>query len=207
MIDGYNLLKQIIKKNIIEDKDRSAFVKQLSKYGHQKKHAIVIVFDGGQLDWPQIENSAGVLTVYSGSRQTADQYIYNYFKTENKQQEVLLVSSDSELRRLVSELGICSLDSESFYILVKRFLFYYESQKKKYHQSIESGLKDKNIVRLHGNMQHEVDSYMELAAQNIGVKKEDRLPVYDKKSIHDNGFSHKKLSRADQKLFNILKKL
>jgi len=216
VVDGYNLLKQIIKKDIIGDKDRNAFIAQLNKYGQHKKHAIIIVFDGGLLDWPQTENSAGVVVIYSGSRQTADQYIYKYFKTGNKQ-EALLVSSDADLRRLVSELEIPSLDSESFYILVKRFLSNHAAEKKYCYKD-----RDRSIVRLYVNSDigsnagndsdSEIDRCMELAAQDIKVKKEDLSPVYgkniyDKKIIYDNGLSHKKLSRIDQKLFNILKKL
>src|SRR5579863_9041291 len=99
VVDAYNLLRSVPPyKKTITDRERVAFIAQLSAYGRRKGHKIVIVFDGGPYEWPHKENGKTVQIVYSGIHESADDYIKEYVDA-HKAKDLLLVSSDSELNR------------------------------------------------------------------------------------------------------------
>ncbi len=114
LIDGYNLLKKIKHSAHISDKERENFIKKLNHYGHQKKLSIVLVFDGGPFNWPMREKVSTVLeVVYSGVRESADDYIKQYIET-HKSFDILLITSDRELVTHARLHAIPSMDSYEF---------------------------------------------------------------------------------------------
>lgn len=122
VVDAYNLLRSVppYKKNIT-DKERAYFIAQLSAYGRRKGHKIVIVFDGGPHEWPFKERMKIVTVVYSGIHETADDYIKEYIEAHHTQ-DLLLVSSDSELNHWAERLHIPSIDSATFSELMHQAL-------------------------------------------------------------------------------------
>lgn len=198
VIDGYNVLKQVMTTRVVGAQERKAFIVQLGTYASRKKHEIVLVFDGGPHEWPHSELYAGVKVVYSGARQTADDYISSYFET-HKNQEIVLVSSDHELNSIASDKGIASIDSCSFYTLFKDTI---KSDTGDTDISLQRRLKNRenSSIKLHDDSSAEFDEYMEQASQYVTLKQADvRIDTIEN--------VRNKLARNDRRLLKIFKKL
>lgn len=117
IIDGYNVLKQMITAAQIGLAQRRAFTNMLGKYAGKKNHTITLVFDGGPDTWTSQEKDHGITVMYSGIKQTADDVIKKLLLA--KKFGVLLVTSDNELKASAARLGIASMNADDFYNLVK----------------------------------------------------------------------------------------
>lgn len=114
LLDGYNILKKIKRSSYISDAERQKFIKQLNNYAHQKNLYLVIVFDGGPFTWTTTENmSLYIQVTYSGTKETADDYIKRYLD-DHQGKDILLVSSDRELVNYAHNRHFPSLDSHEF---------------------------------------------------------------------------------------------
>lgn len=188
LLDGYNILKKIKKTAYITDVERQKFIKQLNNYVHKKKLSIIVVFDGGPDNWPTVTKINNYLAiVYSGIRDTADDYIKKYIDS-HKGNEILLVSSDRELVMYARQYSIPSLDSYDF----SQFLFdmqTIEPTKKTNHQTAQ---------KLTTLTHKELDTLME----QLNVSKIKKEPEPSTKKIKS-----KKLPKEERKLLQKLKKL
>ena len=119
IIDGYNVLKQALSSKMVSEAQRRAFITMLGKYAHKRNHTIVVVFDGGPDVWPSQEKDHGILVAYSGIKQSADDLIK---KALIQKPQVLLVTSDNELKAAAAKQGSMMMDSIEFYNLVKHEL-------------------------------------------------------------------------------------
>lgn len=119
LIDGYNLIKQIVKSTNILPESRSRFINELAKYSKKKNHKVIIIFDGGDFPFPAGEVVNEVQIIYSGYKESADTVIKDYL-SENFSKDILLISSDRELRDCASKLNISSIKALDFYDFVKK---------------------------------------------------------------------------------------
>jgi predicted RNA-binding protein with PIN domain len=117
IIDGYNVLKQVLSPDQVGLSQRRAFTNALGKYASKKNHTVTLVFDGGPDTWPTQEKDHGITVMYSGIKQSADDLIKKLLSA--KKFGVLLVSSDNELKANAKRLGIASMNADDFYNLVK----------------------------------------------------------------------------------------
>lgn len=117
IIDGYNVLKQMLVSTQIELPQRRAFINMLGKYGKKKNHSITVVFDGGPATWTTQEKDHGITVIYSGTKYSADDVIKKMLL--EKHFGVLLVSSDNELKTAAARQEIVSMNAQDFYTLVK----------------------------------------------------------------------------------------
>lgn len=120
LIDGYNVLKQMLTADQVSLPQRRAFTNMLGKYAAKKNHTITLVFDGGPDTWPCKERDHGITILYSGTKQTADDVIKKLLL--EKKHGVLLISSDNELKARAAQRGIDSMNADDFYTLVKNEL-------------------------------------------------------------------------------------
>lgn len=189
LIDGYNLLKKIKHSSYISDKERENFIKKIAHYAHQKKLSIVLVFDGGHNNWPLSEAvSRSVTVVYSGVRESADDYIKQYIET-HASSEMLLVSSDRELVSHARQYRVASLGSHEF----SEFLYDHTEP------VLTQVKKDQQVHKLITNDNKELDFLMsQLTMPKKAKESEDEEKVYKR----DN-----KLSKAERKLVKKIKKL
>lgn len=191
VVDAYNLLRSVPPyKKTITDKERTQFIAQLSAYGRRKGHKIVIVFDGGPHEWPFKENMKVVTVVYSGIHESADDYIKEYIDA-HRTQDLLLVSSDSELNRWADHLNIPSIDSIAFAQLVHQEL---STKQAIPHQQDE-------FVKLHDDMSY-IDELMQQASKIVPQKSED--VAHGPKRHH---VKKEQLNKAEKALLKKLKKL
>lgn len=189
VIDGYNLLKQVLRETMISEFRREQFIKQLSAYAAKKSHKIIVVFDAGPFSRSTKERMHGIYVVYSGTRETADDYIRDYVEA-HKSEDLLLVTSDRELRRHAAARSVESIESIQFYAMVQ------EAIKK---QAAQKGLTVQTI-KTSQDADHELDALMS-TMDFVPQKREDVLP---NKSRESDG---QQLSKKERHLLKKIKKL
>jgi len=113
LIDGYNLLKNGAHSGHISSNARRNFIIRLNNYSKIKNHEVVLVFDGGDMGYPTRETIGKILVVYSGYKSSADHVIKDYI-LKYKGKDVLVVSSDRELRKYAQEHNLTSISSQDF---------------------------------------------------------------------------------------------
>ncbi len=123
LIDGYNLLKQVFHKVKGKlDKQRQQLIKELGFYKHKKEiKEIIVVFDGGLINHATREIKHGITIIFSGRKQTADDWILDHIE-KYKNNEYLLVSLDRELKQKASVFGVDSIDVFDFYKILQNCL-------------------------------------------------------------------------------------
>jgi predicted RNA-binding protein with PIN domain len=118
IIDGYNLLKQVVSAGHITEKERSAFVNLLGRYKSKRGHKISIVFDAGPTDKILKEKQRGIEVIYSGEYCSADDVIVAYVK-EHSTKEILVITADREIIGHVKKGNVEVADPQLFYQKVK----------------------------------------------------------------------------------------
>ncbi len=193
VIDAYNMLKQLVPERDISQSQRTQFITILKRYVQRKKHAIILVFDGGSYQWLHKEQYGNIQVIYSGLQQTADDYI-SYYLTEHQYKDMLLVSADHELTGLAATLSIPSIDPMDFYTLIQQTLL--SDDKQELYEGI--------LVKMHHTAAHEdIDSVMEQASRVVPIKHADKMIQLQHHIIAGS----QKGSKIERKLLQILKKL
>jgi len=125
VIDGYNLLKAIFPREKGRlNKQRDKLIRQLGFYKKQKSDTIkqiVIVFDGGRISRATREIIGGIVVVFSGQKQSADDWIVDYVD-RNKEKELMLVSRDRELIQNCKKRNVEVLKVLDFYSIMQERL-------------------------------------------------------------------------------------
>lgn len=154
LIDGYNLLKQVIGADRITETERSAFVNLLGRYRLKRGHKVTIVFDAGPCIQPMKEKSHGVDVIFSGEYQTADDVIVNFVK-ERPTKEILVVTADREIIGHVEQYNAEVAEPKLFYSKVKAA----------FEKSPEAAKRDRgNIIKTSEELNRDLDALMEEAA-------------------------------------------
>jgi predicted RNA-binding protein with PIN domain len=193
VIDGYNVLKQLAFGKYITDQERATFIAQLGRYGKIKHHEIIVVFDGGPSEWLYKERINGVLIIYPGPVQTADDYIKTYLKRRHNH-ELLLVSNDGELNERAARLAIPSIDVMYFYQLVKEALIA---------SNIPQKATDQSIIKLSQEENPDLDELMRQASKKVSTKREDIISG----EVQSWNGNPRTLSKEERSLVKKLKKL
>jgi predicted RNA-binding protein with PIN domain len=164
IIDGYNLLKKILKLQHISLEMRDNFLKRLGVYAQKKAVQILIVFDGGDVSFNYSERVYGIEVIYSGFIDSADDVIMRYIESYCNQEELVAVSSDRQIVDLAASCRIGILKSEEFYDLLQTSEF--DSQQ---NLKINSSNTPNKIT---SEINPELDSLMEIASRQIKLKDE-----------------------------------
>lgn len=166
IVDAYNLLHAISSsKGAITDRERAQFIALLGSYGKAKNHKMVIVFDGGPYEWPFKENTKRVSIVYSGIHESADDYIKKYLQ-EHREKDLLLVSSDRELNRCADRMEIASIDSLSFYGLMRQ-------ERTEKQMIVCDDHVQKTVKTSQDTTAIDIDALMIAASKNVPIKSDD----------------------------------
>jgi predicted RNA-binding protein with PIN domain len=188
LLDGYNLLKYILRKDFVSEKDRALFIARLLSYAQHKKHTIILVFDGGPYDRPTYERKGIVSVLYAGGSQSADDVIKEYAERHQASQ-LVLVSSDRELQSFASRRQVATIDAATFATLMRER----KEPPLKIVKSTEVAHKLQDKTNL------ELDALMQEGSTYI---------LYKDESPKKNNESDKhRLSKEERKLLKIKKKL
>lgn len=186
VIDGYNVLKQALYNKKITEKERSAFIRILDVYARKKELDIVLVFDGGSYGATARERIGVIVIIYSGAKESADAIIMQRL-AELKGRDVLMVSSDRQLRKQAAHMGFHSIGSMEFYTLL------IEQQ-----ESSVPEQKGGVLIKMTTNENPELD---ELMAQSM-------MQGVNKKSAHrDNADKKSSVKTLPKKQRTLLKKV
>lgn len=129
IIDGNNLIGSAPDISLDDANSRRKIIEIVRKFQQNRKHNMIVVFDGEPEHGPHWQAISGKFTVvYSRFGRSADDEIkeilngYTYFK------DVVLVSSDRDLKDFAKKKGARVINSTEFYFKIKRF---YRAQAKK----------------------------------------------------------------------------
>src|SRR3990172_4140407 len=189
LIDGYNLLKNILTKSTVSEQERKNFLETIGRYAHKKHHKVIIVFDGGPYEWPHKERFMDMDVLYTGFKQSADTFIMHYIE-EHQTKDILLVSSDHEINMHASEFEVPSIGSPEFGVILKDFLTTRASE----------GHVETPLIP-YADSNHDLDMIMKEGSKHIPAKESDRGP----KGNHARPSKH--MSKLEKKLLLILRKL
>ncbi len=187
LIDGYNVIKQVHDEKQVAHEQRDAFVAKIAGYLKKRGLIGVIAFDGGQAPYPYKSTSGCVTVIFSGYKQTADDVIKKYLD-EHKNDEILLVSSDHELRVHAHVLGKETINAYEFY---KRYVQQPEQP--------EPGHVQTPLVKISADAPSELDALMEESTRQLSHKPNDGQVVRRPQA--------EKLSKKERKRERLLDKL
>ena len=189
IIDGYNVIKQALGAAHISHAQRHQFVAELVNYLRRKKLGGVIVFDGGEYSYPHSTRQGDVEIIFSGYKEKADALIMR-FVDEHAGQDVLVVSSDREIRNHAHAHGKETLGADDFYY---RYV-------KKVDQKPRTIATD--LHKLAVDAPQELDELMREASATIEKKEEDA----GVERVHRQR-SAQQTSKKERKQQRVLKKL
>lgn len=189
VIDAYNVLKQQSDTLQVSEKERNRFIALCGKYGTIKGHKVVVVFDAGPYDMVTQFREHGAYVVYSGYRETADSYIKRYLN-DHKEYDVLLVSSDADIAREASRLGVPSMDSHHFYQVMMQEVA---------HRGDAGAQKKSEPVKLTKRTNEEIDALMREASEVVPTKSADVL--------NEMKSEKRQLSKKERQMLKKIKKL
>jgi len=113
LIDGYNILKQVVAGHT-DERQRRGFAMKALEYANRKGHTLYIFYDGGPYNRMTTERQGRVVTIYSGHKESADDIIKQYISQKNLK-NLLLVTTDRQLNSFADTHDVPSIDSLDFY--------------------------------------------------------------------------------------------
>lgn len=209
IIDGYNLIKQVFHK--IKGKlegQRNQLIKELVYYKKKKTSSIdqiILVFDGGFTSHADRQIHNGVIVIFSGNRDSADDWIIKFTK-KHKNEEMLLVTKDNKLRSACKRYGADSVDVYDFYDIVQNTIL--EDIEKEFKLSGNTQIikHDDNYVnddQLEGFEDGNNEALDILMSQaNLSDFKKDKK---DKRDLFKE--RKEKMSKEDKRIYKKIKKL
>jgi predicted RNA-binding protein with PIN domain len=125
LIDGYNVLKNLIANTKDFQITRKSFVDMLNRYQKKRGHTIRIVFDAGPTYGVSSAYEGSIWVVYSGQKKSADDYIKGYID-EHYKLDILVISSDREIKKYADRFNVDSIGAMEFSRYLKFALEYKE---------------------------------------------------------------------------------
>lgn len=194
VLDGYNVLKQIIKTKFATQQQQAWFIQFLSRYAKKRNHSLTVVFDGGPYRWPTVTLKEPIRVIYSGERESADEYIKT-LASESNNKNIVVISSDRALVQFLARLDIISVSVRDFYRRAKEHITALPAQIQQKSQT----QKAHKIIKYDEPENPELDALMHEANTTLIYKDKDT-------KIQDNQ-EKLSLTKQEKKLYTILKKL
>jgi len=164
------------------------------KYIHLRGNEVVLVFDAGPSFYPTIERHGAVEVVYAGQHQTADDFLKSWL-VKKQDCDVLLVTSDREIRSWADTLHVASVSSQDFNRLFVDVMKHEQRQQVVLQQTMYK-------TKVHKVSDAALDDLMELGSRdlvgsNIKTEYEGVFRVRD----------GKKVSKADRSIMKKINKI
>ena len=185
ILDGYNILKQVLTSSRITQTERDAFVRLMGKYAQKKNHKIILFFDGGPYEKPYESKLNGAHVWYAGHHLTADELIIQHAPFY-KNRDAALVTSDREIiNRTASSLKV-----------VFEPLFFYNQVKSSFISTVNTP-DTTTIIKMSQEQNEELDNLMREAAS---------LPILHQKDDVDFSFRKDTTPSKKERIFEKNKK-
>ena len=164
VVDGYNVLKKVSTDKDCSETQRTAFVNLCGRYAAKRGHKLTVIFDAGPCINPMHERQRGVAVIFSGTYRSADDLIIEFIGG-HKGKEVVVVTSDREIKAVASQHRAQVVDPE----------FFYHKMQELVHPPLQD-LQDHSgtIIKLSTESNPDLDALMKEASGMIkGAKDED----------------------------------
>ncbi len=193
LIDAYNLFKTVLHTPFIQSSQRITFLTMFEIYGQRRvSNEIILIFDGGQDPYEIEENYKHLTLFYSGFKQSADDLIKKKL-TALKGFDILLVTSDRELRQYARQYQIESLGSMEFYRILQDVMKAHDKKEVIVAQTIHKTSSERNS---------DLDTLMEYGSRLLVMKEIDKdIKVVVRYSDEQSG------SKKDKKLLKKIIKI
>jgi len=118
VVDGYNLIRQSptlsAEERLDVERGRRALNRRLARYQKIKGHSVTVVFDGarGSSSSRVTVREEGVLTIYSGQRESADEIIMRM--ADQQPGGMVVVTSDRAVADYATRQGATVVSSPDF---------------------------------------------------------------------------------------------
>ncbi len=121
IIDGNNLIGSSPDIAIEDSDGREKIILLSEKFQNRKKNNVILVFDGEPKEsaYENIVNNKFKI-LYPRFGMSADELIKNILKEYNDFKDVILISSDRELKTFAKKKGAKTINSIEFYYELKR---------------------------------------------------------------------------------------
>lgn len=195
IIDAYNFLKSISAHKQVDDFVIQSWVVRFKDYMKLRGNKIILVFDAGPFFYQTSEMRGGVQVVYAGHSQTADDVLKIWLE-RNADQDVLLITSDRQIRDHGLNLGVLSISSQDFYKVFNSVMQQEEIVEQKFAKTVFK-------TKVGGEKSDfDLDQMMEQASRSLvasDFKKEYDEPV----RVRDNA----KISKSDRQIMKKIDKI
>lgn len=192
LIDAYNLFKTVLHTKFVVQKELIIFLQLFEKYAKIRSHKIILVFDGDSDTCQFIDDYHLITIYYSGYKQTADDLIKIKLQLL-KGQDILLVTSDRDIRKFAQQLLIESIGSQEFYKILQNVM-----QSKNKQETVIT----QTIHKTSDNHNPELDLLMEIGSRKLITKEIDKKTKF---FISDDSKQYR--SKKDKKLFKKIIKI
>lgn len=192
IIDAYNFIKQISGTTYVSESALGQWLDIFKRYVMLRKNRVILVFDAGPYVQETQQFFGEIEIFYSGHNKTADDVIKKWIQ-KHKNQDVLLVTSDREIRDFAEKYAIISVSSHDFYKVFSRVIH----QEKVYERKVAQ-----TLYKMTDFESRELDSLMETSSRYLvkqSVHSENLQPVRIR-----NG---KKVAKQDKQILKKLEKI
>lgn len=114
IIDAYNYIKSISAQRFTDERAIVSWITTFQDYTRLRGNRVILVFDAGPSYFQTKESHGNVQVVYAGHQRTADDVIKDWMQ-ENAGADVLLVTSDRQIRDYGQRFQITSINSFDFH--------------------------------------------------------------------------------------------
>lgn len=159
VIDAYNYIKSISSDRFVDEAIINKWIFIFQKYAALRGNKVVLVFDAGPFFYPTTDNYGGVQVLFSGQRQTADDLLKVWVE-QHARQDVLLVTSDRQIRDHAARSSVESISSQDFYKIFNAVTAQQEVSEQLMHGSIYK-------TKLEEKEDDDLDSLMELGSRSL----------------------------------------
>ena len=198
IIDAYNYIKTIKGVSFVDAAAMKGWIEFFEQYTVYRRNKVILVFDAGP-DYDALMQRHNDLTVfYSGHQQSADDVIKDWLQ-KHKAGDVLLVTSDRELRDAASSVDIVSIGSTDFHRIIMPVM----AQEEQGHELMVKNIyKTSNISDACDEFDNNLDQLMEEGSRSLVG---DKLQVENQVAVRvRNG---KKSCRQDVRLLKKINKI
>ncbi len=195
LIDAYNFLKSISAHKFVDDRVVQSWIVEFQNYMKLRGNKIILIFDAGPYFYQTRSVVGGVEIIYAGDEKTADDAIKTWVE-RHAGQNILLVTSDRQIRDHAMHFEVVSISSQDFYKVFKSVMHQEKVVEQKFVNTLHKIKKDESSATA------ELDQLMEQASRNLVAeqfKNEYATPV----RIRENS----KMNKADRQIMKKIDKI
>jgi|GEM_PF-286703 len=118
LVDGYNLIYQFpeLRKWLEMDLERAreGLLSRLSDYAKEKQVEMVVVFDGDDRNFKEPNTYREISVIFSKFPEKADTVIMQFIDKEKEAKNLLVVSTDNDIKNYAQFSGVNVVSSQQF---------------------------------------------------------------------------------------------